>query len=98
MATRWTWRGRGGGSTDEEQLPVHPIPAPGRQTRQEEGPVAIGHDILLASWYILTRDIDYQDLGGDYFDTHVMDPGRKVTRLTQQLQALGYRVTLEHAA
>lgn len=65
---------------------------------KKKAQVAIGHDILLASWYILTRDIDYQDLGGDYFDTHVMDPGRKVTRLTQQLQALGYRVTLEHAA
>jgi transposase len=60
--------------------------------------VAIGHDILLAAWYILSRDVVYHDLGADYFDTHVMDPGRKVTRLTQQLQALGYRVTLEQAA
>jgi transposase len=60
--------------------------------------VAIGHDILLAAWYILSHDVDYQDLGADYFDTHVMNPGRKVTRLTQQLQALGYRVTLEQAA
>jgi transposase len=60
--------------------------------------VAIGHDILIAAWYILSRDVDYHDLGADYFDTHVMDPRRKVTRLTQELQALGYRVTLEHAA
>lgn len=65
---------------------------------KKKAQVAIGHDILLASWHILTRDVAYQDLGGDYFDTHVMDPARKVTRLTQQLQALGYRVTLEHAA
>ena len=60
--------------------------------------VAIGHDILLAAWHILSRDVGYHDLGAEYFDTHVMDPGRKVTRLTQQLQALGYKVTLEHAA
>jgi transposase len=60
--------------------------------------VAIGHDILIAAWYILSRDVDYNDLGADYFDTHVMDPGRKAARLTQQLQALGYRVTLERAA
>lgn len=66
--------------------------------------VAIGHDILLASWYswyswyILARDVAYQDLGADYFDTHLTDPGRRATQLTQQLQALGYRVTLEHVS
>jgi hypothetical protein len=42
--------------------------------------------------------VDYADLGADYFDIHAMDPRRKATRLTQQLQALGYRVTLEHVA
>jgi transposase len=60
--------------------------------------VAVGHDILVAAWFILARDVAYQDLGGDYFDVHVMDPRRKATRLAQQLQALGYRVTLELAA
>jgi transposase len=65
---------------------------------KKKAQVAIGHDILLAAWYILSRDVAYHDLGADYFDTHVMDPARKVSRLTQQLQALGYRVTLEHAA
>jgi transposase len=60
--------------------------------------VAVGHDILLAAWFILAREVDYQDLGADYFDVHVMDPRRKATRLAQQLQALGYRVTLERAA
>jgi transposase len=33
--------------------------------------VAIGHDILMAAWFILVRDVDYQDLGADYFDVHV---------------------------
>jgi len=60
--------------------------------------VAIGHDILVAAWYIMRDGVDYADLGADYFDTHVMDPRRKATRLTEQLQALGYRVTLEHVA
>jgi len=60
--------------------------------------VAIGHDILVAAWYIMRDDVDYADLGADYFDTHAMDPRRKATRLTEQLQALGYRVTLEHVA
>jgi transposase len=60
--------------------------------------VAIGHDILIAAWYIMRDGVDYADLGADYFDIHAMDPRRKATRLTQQLQALGYRVTLEHVA
>jgi transposase len=60
--------------------------------------VALGHDILIAAWYIMRDGVDYTDLGADYFDTHAMDPGRKATRLAQQLQALGYRVTLEHVA
>jgi transposase len=60
--------------------------------------VALGHDILIAAWYIMRDGVDYADLGADYFDTHVIDPRLKAARLAQQLQALGYRVTLEHAA
>jgi transposase len=60
--------------------------------------VAVGHDILVAAWHILDRDVDYHDLGADYFDRHVADRQRKATRLARQLQALGYRVTLKAAA
>jgi hypothetical protein len=60
--------------------------------------VALEHDILIAAWYIMRDGVDYADLGGDYFDTHVMDPRLKAARLAQQLPALGYRVTLEHVA
>jgi transposase len=60
--------------------------------------VAVGHDILIAALNIMRDDVDYHDLGADYLDTHTMDPRRRATRLTQQLQALGYRVTLEHVA
>jgi transposase len=60
--------------------------------------VAVGHDILIAAWYIMRDGVDYADLGADYFDTHVIDPRLKAARLAQQLQALGFRVTLEHVA
>jgi transposase len=60
--------------------------------------VAIGHDILIAAWYIIKDNVDYADLGADYYDIHTLDPHRKATRLADQLRALGYRVTLEHAA
>ena len=29
--------------------------------------VAIEHSILIAIWHMLTNDVDYHDLGGDYF-------------------------------
>ena len=60
--------------------------------------VAIGHDILTAAWYIMRDNVTYADLGADYYDTHTIDPARKAARLTEQLHALGYRVTLEHVA
>jgi hypothetical protein len=45
---------------------------------------------------MMRDDVDYHDLGADYLDRHTMDPRRKAIRLTQQLQALGYRASLEH--
>lgn len=58
--------------------------------------VAVGHSILTTAWHLLTRDVDYQDLGGDYY-TRRVDPARQAQRLTAQLASLGYRVTLEAA-
>ena len=66
--------------------------------RKKRAKVAIGHDILIAGWHITSRDVDYHALGADYFDIHAIDPRCKATRITQQLQALGYRVTLEPVA
>jgi transposase len=60
--------------------------------------VAIGHDILVAVWYILSLGVEYSDLGADFFDRLVGDRRRKATHLTHQLQALGYRVTLDPVA
>jgi len=58
--------------------------------------VAVGHSILIATWTMLTRDLPYQDLGGDYF-TERLDPHRKARharRLLDQLHQLGYQTTL----
>ena len=46
--------------------------------------------------YPLTDHCDYQDLGGDYFVRR--DTERARQRAVAQLQALGYRVTLEPLA
>jgi transposase len=49
------------------------------------------------AWHLLANQVDYQDLGGDWF-THGTDPDRRKTSLIKQLQALGYAVTLRPAA
>lgn len=37
------------------------------------------------------------NLGADYYLTRVLNPERKIDRLTHELQALGYKVTLTAA-
>jgi transposase len=59
--------------------------------------VAVGHSILEAAWYVMANDVDYQDLGADHF-VHTGNPERRVQRLSNQLRAMGYRVTLEKEA
>jgi transposase len=67
-----------------------------RRIGKKKAAVAVGHSILVIAWHLLANDCDYQDLGGDYFTRRDTDRHRQ--RLTQQLEALGYRVTLEAAA
>jgi transposase len=54
--------------------------------------VAVEHSILTAAWHMLAHDVDYHDLGGDYFLRR--DPERATRRAINQLNRLGYTVTL----
>jgi transposase len=71
--------------------------------RGRKGPAkatgAVRHSILVACWHILSQDVPYADLGGDYFDRR-RDPQRETRALVRKLERLGHRVTLEqpHAA
>jgi transposase len=55
--------------------------------------LATGHSILTAAWTMITTDTPHHDLGADYH-TRRIDPDRRRRQLTNQLQALGYTVTL----
>ena len=55
--------------------------------------VAIQHSILIAVWHMLTDDVDYADLGGDYFAR--LDPQRAMRRIVRQANALGFTVLFE---
>jgi transposase len=58
--------------------------------------VAIAHKIIVSAWYILTREVPYQDLGDTYLDR--LAEHRVTRNLIRRLQGLGYQVTLNRAA
>lgn len=55
--------------------------------------VAVEHSILTAVWHILTDNVDYHDLGGDYFARR--DPEAAMRRIIRQANALGYTVRFD---
>lgn len=67
-----------------------------RHRGHKKAVVAVGHQILEISYYLMRDAVTYQELGGDYVDRRQRDRARQ--RHVRQLQALGYKVTLEEAA
>jgi transposase len=60
--------------------------------------VAVGRSILVIVWHLLADPTArYHDLGAGFYDTRV-NPERAKRNHVRQLQALGYKVTLEPAA
>jgi transposase len=55
--------------------------------------VAVGHSLLVIIYHVLKSEVEYEDLGADYFDR--LEPERLRRYLVRRLQALGYDVTLE---
>ena len=51
------------------------------------------HSILIAVWLTLTNDVEYTDLGGDYFAW--LDPQRAMRRIVRQANALGFTVRFD---
>jgi transposase len=54
--------------------------------------LALGHSLLVIMYHLLKYDVDYQDLGVDYFDRR--EPERLRRYLVKRLERLGYQVTL----
>jgi len=64
---------------------------------KKKAALAVAHSILCATWHLLNDNVDYQDLGADWF-TNRIDTNRRRDRLIGQLQQLGYHVALTHSA
>jgi transposase len=58
--------------------------------------VAIQHSLLIAIWHMGRDGTLYNDPGPDFFTR--LHPERAKNRALHQLQAMGYRVTLDHAS
>lgn len=67
-----------------------------RHRGHKKAVVAVGHQILEIAYYIMRDQTTYQELGPHYFARR--DRDRTVRRSVRQLEALGYRVTIEEAA
>ncbi|MFI5781180.1 hypothetical protein [Nocardia sp. NPDC051570] len=49
--------------------------------------------ILTAVWHMLSADVDYHDLGADYFAN--INPDRAMRRIVCQANAIGYTVRFD---
>jgi transposase len=63
------------------------------QLGKKKAIVALEHSILTAVWHMLTHDVDYHDLGGDYYTRR--DPERAMHRIIRQANALGFTVRFD---
>jgi hypothetical protein len=70
--------------------PRHLKKVPGRKT--DVTLVAVGHSLLVVIYHVLKDEVEYTDLGPDYFDR--LEPERLRRYLVKRLQGLGYDVTL----
>jgi transposase len=69
-----------------------------RRRGKKKAIVAVGRSILVIIWHLLSDpEVRFHDLGPDFYDTRV-GPDRKKHNHIRQLEALGYKVTLEPAA
>jgi transposase len=54
--------------------------------------IAVGHSLLVIVYHVLKYNVEYRDLGSDYFDR--LEPERLKRYLVKRLQKLGYEVAL----
>jgi transposase len=69
-----------------------------RRRGKKRAIVAVGRSILIIIWHLLSDpEARFHDLGPDFYDNRI-GPERKKRNHIRQLEALGYKVTLEPTA
>ena len=67
-----------------------------RQRGHKKAVVAVGHQILEIAYYLMRDGVEYRELGAGYFDARQRERARQ--RHIRQLEALGFKVSVEEAA
>lgn len=57
--------------------------------------IAVAHALLVITYHILSRPVEYRDLGANYFDK--LHPERLKRKLAKRLEGLGFQVSLQPA-
>jgi len=57
--------------------------------------VAVGHRLLVSGYQMITQQVDYKDLGNNYFDERNKETIKR--RMVKRLERLGYQVELKPA-
>ena len=69
-----------------------------RRRGKKKAIVAVARSILVIIWHLLSNpEARYTDLGSDFYNKRI-DPERRKRTHVHQLEALGYKVTVEPAA
>ena len=69
-----------------------------RRRGKQKAMVAVGRSMLVIIWHLLSDpEARYSDLGSDFYDKRINAERRKRNHI-HQLEALGYKVTVEPAA
>jgi transposase len=68
-----------------------------RRIGRKKARTAVGHSILVICWHLLTNNVDYEDLGQDWF-TRRTDTDKQRDTHIKALQNLGFGVTLTKVA
>ncbi len=68
-----------------------------RRRGAKKAVVAVGRSVLIIIWHLLSDPHQVNDLGPDFYDRRV-SASREMRNHVTQLEALGYKVTLEPAA
>lgn len=55
--------------------------------------MAVGHSLLVSGYHMITKQVDYKDLGNNYFDERNKETVKR--RMVKRLEQLGYQVELK---
>ena len=93
MAAAYVHAGGLGRDATQGGVPRGPVSSACRQAGKKRAIVALGHTILVAAYHMLKDEVDYRDLGADYFDRRQRE--RTTAHLVSRLHGLGYEVKRE---